>query len=142
MYNLQPPKGLGQLLSGLGQPQGEGTDRRMDVRMYGHTDSPCILQDFVSSGSLWSRCPAYMIATITKYQSRARVPMTNSCLWATGYHQKRYFLITEINGKWVIQTHTRARMKPRVCTRKFTFKMMVFTMPSTVMLILYHCFRV
>ena len=25
------------------------------------------------------------------------------------YHQKRYFLITEINGKWVIQTHTHAR---------------------------------
>ena len=33
------------------------------------------------------------------------------------------------------------RMQPRVCTRKFTFEM-VFTMPSTVMLIRYHCFRV
>ena len=50
----------------------------------GRTDSPCILQDFVPSGSLRGRCPAYTIATIIKYQSRARVPMTISCLWATG----------------------------------------------------------
>ena len=51
----------------------------MDVQI-----SP-ILQDFVSSGSLRSRCPAPITATITKYQSRARVPMTISCLWATGW---------------------------------------------------------
>ena len=97
-----------------------GTDGRMDVRMYGCTDSPCkacILQDFAPSGSLWSRCPAYMIAAITKYQSRGRVPMTNSCLWATGYHQKRYFLIAEINGKWVIQTHTHTHA--RACNHVF-----------------------
>ena len=31
------------------------------------------------------RCPAYITATITKYQSRARVPMTISCVWATGF---------------------------------------------------------
>ena len=31
------------------------------------------------------------------------------------YHQKRYFLITEINGKWVIQTHTRARAHAATC---------------------------
>ena len=54
------------------------------------TDYPCNLQDFVSSGSLRSRCPAPITATITKYQSRARVPMTISCLWATGYtHNSR-----------------------------------------------------
>ena len=30
------------------------------------------------------RCPAYITATIIKYQSRARVPMTISCLWVSG----------------------------------------------------------
>ena len=30
------------------------------------------------------RCPAHITATIIKYQSRARVPMTISCLWVTG----------------------------------------------------------
>ena len=54
--------------------------RRMDEQ----TDSPCILQDFVPSGSLRGRCPAYITSTIKRYQSRARVPMTISCLWATG----------------------------------------------------------
>ena len=33
------------------------------------------------------------------------------------YHQKRYFLITDINGKWVIQTHIRARA--RACNHVF-----------------------
>ena len=60
-------------------------DGRTDGRMDGWTDSPCVLQDFVSSGSLRSRCPAPITATITKYQSSARVPMTISCLWATGW---------------------------------------------------------
>ena len=35
------------------------------------------------SGSLRGCCPAHIKATITKCQSRARVPMTISCLWAT-----------------------------------------------------------
>ena len=54
-----PPRALGQPLRGLGQPlrglRGGGTDGRMD----GRTDVqiPPILQDFVSSGSLRSRCP-------------------------------------------------------------------------------------
>ena len=67
-------------------PQGP-SDGRMDGRTDGWMDiqiSP-VLQDFVSSGSLRSRCPTHITATITKYQSRARVPMTISCLWATGY---------------------------------------------------------
>ena len=35
--------------------------------MDGQTDSPCILQDFVPSGSLQGCCPAYLTATIMKY---------------------------------------------------------------------------
>ena len=74
-----------------------GPDLTEDRRTYGRyihggTDVwiyrfPCILKD--------CRCPAYITATITKYQSRARLPMTISCLWATGfnyyYHQNMYF---------------------------------------------------
>ena len=64
----QPLRGLSQPLRGLGQPlrglRGEGLT---GGRTYGRTDSPCILQDFVSSGSLRSRCPAHITATITKY---------------------------------------------------------------------------
>ena len=60
------------------------TDGQIDGRT-GRTDSPCILQDFVPSGTLWGRCPAYLTATIMKCCSRARVPMTISCLWATGF---------------------------------------------------------
>ena len=56
-----------------------------DRQMYGHTDSPYILQDFVYSCSLWSCCPAHTTANATKYQSRARAPMTISCLWATAF---------------------------------------------------------
>ena len=37
------------------------TDGWMDEHIYGHTNSPCILQDFLSSGSLWGRCPAHTI---------------------------------------------------------------------------------
>ena len=40
------------------------------------TDSPCILQDIVPSGSLRGRCPAYLTAAMIKCYSRARVPMT------------------------------------------------------------------
>ena len=60
------------------------TDGRTGGRRDRRTDSPCILQDFVPSSSLQGRCPAYIIAIITKYQSRAGVPMTISCLWGTG----------------------------------------------------------
>ena len=61
-----PLRSLSQPLGGLSQPQrspGEDgrTDVRMDVRTDGRTDrrtdSPCILQDFVPSGSLRGRCP-------------------------------------------------------------------------------------
>ena len=68
---------------------------KRDGQTDGRTDSPCILQDFVPSGTLWGRCPAYTIDTIQKYQSRARVPMTISCLWATGFN---FFWFTLILG--------------------------------------------
>ena len=42
----------------------------------GLTDSPYILLDCVPFGSLSGHCPAYITATIMKYLSRARVPMT------------------------------------------------------------------
>ena len=44
-----------------------------------------VLTPFLEPPYLRSRCPAPITATITKYQSRARVPMTISCLWATGF---------------------------------------------------------
>ena len=89
------------LLRGLGLPlrdqkreqKGSGMDGRTD----GRTDSPCILQDFVPSGSLWGRYPAYLTANIKKCQSRARVPMTISCLWATGCYVLSRFLYSIIN---------------------------------------------
>ena len=62
-------------------------DAWMDEQTVGQTDSPCILQDFIPSGSLCGHCPAYITlitATIMKYQSRARVLMTMFCFWATG----------------------------------------------------------
>ena len=64
-------------------PQKPGGDATSSI--YRHTDSPCIQKDFVLSGSLWGRCSTYITATIMKYQSKARVPMTISCLWATGF---------------------------------------------------------
>ena len=36
------------------------------------------------------RCPPHEIVTITKYQNRARLPMTISCLWATGFYYFRF----------------------------------------------------
>ena len=60
----------------------------------GQIDSPCILDNSVPSGSLWGHCPAYLTAAIRKYQSRARVPMTISCLWVTGFFLSGvYFLL-------------------------------------------------
>ena len=59
------------------------TDGQTDGRTDRYTDSPCILQDYIPSSSLGGCCPAHIKATITKCQSRARVPMTISCLWAT-----------------------------------------------------------
>ena len=67
------------------------TGRLTGGRTDGQTDSPGILQDFVPSGSLRGRCPAYLTATITKYQSRSRVPMTISCLRATGFFLWLFF---------------------------------------------------
>ena len=91
--SARPPPGWPPSEAGSGLSKMDGwTDGRMDGRMRrtdetdGRTDYPCILQDFVPSGSLRGRCPAYTIATIIKYQSRARVPMTISCLWATGFY--------------------------------------------------------
>ena len=62
----QPLRGLGQPLRGL---RGGGMDGRRDGQTDGRTDVqiPPILQDFVSSGSLRSRCPAHITATITEY---------------------------------------------------------------------------
>ena len=41
-----------------------GGDGRMEVRMDGQTDSPCVLQDFVPSGPLpkshWLHCPCHL----------------------------------------------------------------------------------
>ena len=51
-------RSLGPPLRGLGQG---GMDEWMDVQI------PPVLQDFVSSSSLRSRCPAYIKATIMKY---------------------------------------------------------------------------
>ena len=70
------------------------------------TDCLYILQDFVSCGSLWGSCPAYITATIKNYQSRARVSMT-ICLWATG------FLI--ILHRYLIYFGPRACMSVFVC---------------------------
>ena len=83
MSPLKAPQRLAQASQKWMDGRTDGRMRRTD-EMDGRTDSPCILQDFVPSGSLRGRCPAYTIATIIKYQSRARVPMTISCLWATG----------------------------------------------------------
>ena len=77
----QRPELGGPALRGGEGEEGEWMDGQTD----GRTDSPCILQDFVSSGTLQSRCPAPITATITKYQIRARVTMTISCLWAIGF---------------------------------------------------------
>ena len=73
----QPSQSLSQACQML-------TDGWMD----GRTDSPCVLQDFVPFGSaalLTSK------ADSQKCHSRARVPLTTSCLWATGceYSHKR-----------------------------------------------------
>ena len=46
-----------------------------------------ILNHTISLHDAKCRCPAHKTATITKYQSRARVPMTSSCLCATGSTQ-------------------------------------------------------
>ena len=56
------PLGVGSLSKPLRSLRGGGrtygrTDGRTDVRTDGRTDSPCILQDFVPSGSLRGRCP-------------------------------------------------------------------------------------
>ena len=76
----QPLRGLGQPLRGLGQPlrglRGEGLT---GGRMYGQTD-----------------------AQITPVFYRTSSPPVSSGAAA----QKRYFLITEINGKWMIHTHS------------------------------------
>ena len=91
----QPLRGLGQPLRGLrggrtyGQTYGR-TDVWMDIQI------PPVLQDFIFSGSFRSRCPSSITATITKYQSRARVPMTISCLWPTGFLCHCYFLTSQI----------------------------------------------
>ena len=66
-------------------------------QMDGWRDSPCIQHDFDPSNSLWGHCPAYLTAAIRKYQSRARVPMTISCLWVTGFFLSGvyfYFLLS------------------------------------------------
>ena len=61
---IQPLDGLSQPLGGLSQPQG------------------CLY----STGyrPLWGRCPAYFLTVIAMLIGRARVPLTISCLWATG----------------------------------------------------------
>ena len=95
------------LLRGLGLPLrdqkreqiGSGTDVWTDGWTDGRTDSPCILQDFVPSGSLRGRCPAYLTANIKKCQSRARVPISISCLWATGLSFHIIFVVTLNSSK-------------------------------------------
>ena len=61
------------------------TDGRMDGRRDGGTDgqiSPVFFRTWFLFGA---EAPLTLKATINKPLSRARVPMTISCLWATGY---------------------------------------------------------
>ena len=59
------------------------TDRWTDGGTDVCTDSPCVLQDFVPFES------AALLTSMNNFKSnchsRARVPMTTSCLWATGF---------------------------------------------------------
>ena len=77
--------GTYQFLSDACHGMVAGQTNRQTHGWTGYKDSPCILQDSVSSGALLGGYPAYLTATIITYCSRARVPMTISCLWATGY---------------------------------------------------------
>ena len=76
--------------TGVSQKLAQASHGWMDMGRNEHTNVqiPLFSTELCSLWSSSGRCSAQTIATLPKYHSRARVPLTISCLWATGYNQE------------------------------------------------------
>ena len=85
-YVCPSPGRPGPLQGSLENSSGHSGRTSGWTELYGWTKSPFILHDFLPFGSFRGHCPADTTATIMKYWSRSRAPMTVFSLWATCFY--------------------------------------------------------